>query len=408
MDSSADTQSSYLDVCGQNFDPLNPMLTADLTRTLREMRERCPALRSEAHGGFVAVTRYDDITRIFRDWETFSSARGMLPVPPPNPEFRLIPPETDPPLHREYRNLLNPFFTAAAVARLEDRLREIVIETLDQFTASGKCEFVSQFANVIPGRVIYDAFYEAPAEDLPRVLHWIHAISKDPMESVVATREYMDWARKLLAERSASPRGEHDIIAHIGKGQLTTHELSDEERAQLLSTLIFASLDTGEVALSTAAFHLAANPGIAAKLRAAPRRAVLKAVEEFLRFDPPAVAMARTTTREVEIAGEQIAAGEKVTVYLAAANRDPAMFDDPDSINIERDANPHLSFGWGPHRCVGRPLALLELAVSLEQVLRRMPDLRIEPGAEVTYRQGLNRYPETVPLVFTPTAPERA
>jgi cytochrome P450 len=397
---------SYLDKCGRSFDPISPDLTADLWGTLAEMRDRCPVLRSDARGGFAAVTRYHDVVAVAKDWETFSSAGGILPVPLPNPDFKLIPPETDPPLHRQYRRELDPFFTPAAIAAFEDRLREIVIETLDKFTPEGRCEFINDFAAVIPGRVVYDAFYGAPAEDLPDVLRWMHAMSKEPLESVPASRALSAWARNLLEERTASPQGDDDIVARIGTMRFDGYDLSDEERVNVLTTLIFASLDTGEVALATIAARLAENPDVAERLRHADRPAVVRAVEEFLRIDPPATAMARTVTRDTEVAGEQLRAGEKVVFYIASANRDGTKFDHPDNLDIARKPNPHLAFGWGPHMCIGRQLAILELAVSVEEIVRRMPDLAIAPGDEVVFRQGLNRAPQRVPLVFTPTPAE--
>jgi cytochrome P450 len=401
------TEPTYLHRCGRAFDPLSPELLAHFWETLAQMRDECPALRSDVRNGAVFVTRYDDVAATLRDWRTYTSTKGMVLVPFPNPDFKILPSETDPPLHQQFRRWLNPYFTVKAIAALEYDLRRIVIETLDSFTETGTCDLVTDFASVIPGRVIYETFYGAPPGDLPQVLEWMHAIAHVPLESVKATEEMSRWAARLLEARVAEPLGEQDVVATIGTMQFEGYELTLKERVQLLTTLIFASLDTGEVALANIGARLATSPDSQRRLRYADRETILLAVEEFLRIDPPATALARTATVDTAIAGEVVREGEQVAVYLASANRDPRRFERPDEFDLDRAENTHLAFGWGVHRCLGRQLALLELAVSLEEVVRRMPHLRVAPGREIVFRQGLNRYPHQVPVVFTPTPAER-
>lgn len=397
---------SYLDDCGGSFDPLSEKLEDSFWETLNDMRERCPVLRSDVGEGFVALSRYEDVAQAAIDTKRFSSAvKGTLPVRPAA-DFNFVPAELDPPLHLHYRRFLNPYFTKEAAAKSEDQIRKIVIEIMDGFTEDGSCEFKSQFASVLPGRVVYEGVYDAPAEDYDKVLGWIHQFATDPANSGEAIDALVEWGGPVLAARADSDDPE-DFVAYVANAEIDGRRLTTKEQVELLITMIIGGLDTGESSVSAAIGYLAGHPELVERMRQG-REVIERAVDELLRIDPPAILFMRTAMEDVEYHGETIKAGERVMLYWAAANRDPAKYSAPDEFDIDTKKPAHLSFGWGPHLCIGRHIARLQLVVTIEEVMRRMPDLRLAPHEKLRYRSGVVRFPETVHVEFTPTPAERA
>ena len=180
--------------------------------------------------------------------------------------------------------------------------------------------------------------------------------------------------------------------------------ITQDEAIGVVQLLILGGLETTAGALGQFMIRFTREPALPERLREHPEE-VPAAVEELLRLEPPFIAIARTATCDTEIGGHAIAAGDKVLVYWASANRDAAEFPCPADVDWGRTSNRHLSFGAGPHRCAGSNLARMNLRVAVEEVVRRLHDLRLQEGAEpIPFHSALNRAPLTVPITFTPAA----
>jgi cytochrome P450 len=387
--------------CADHFDHLSPDLAAELHATLARMRDDHPVTWSDQHGGFWVVTRYEDVLRVAQDWQTFSSAQGVN-VPAPATPVNAIPEVMDPPRHREFKRLINAWFTATVVARYEDATRALVTRLIDRFVEDGRCEFMDAFARPLPGLTFFEQVLHAPATEVPR-LYDLAAAASNPGHPgrAEAWRGMAGWIADLVAERrSRPPVG--DVVDAVLAAEIEGRPITDHEIEGVIQLLIFGGLETTAGALGQFVIRFCEDPAVPDRLRAEPDL-VARAVEELLRLDPPFVAVARTATRDAEIGGHRIEAGQRVLFYWASANRDAGEFACPHAFDPERDSNRHLSFGAGPHRCAGSNLARMNLRVALEELLARLHDVRLADGAEpIRYHSVLNRSPEAVPITFTP------
>ncbi len=389
------------DWCADHFDHLSPALAADLHATLARMRDDHPVAWSDQHGGFWVVTRYEDVLRVAQDWQTFSSAQGVN-VPAPDRPVNAIPEVMDPPRQREFKRLVNAWFTPAVVARYEDGTRRLVTRLIDGFVEDGRCEFMDAFARPLPGLTFFEHVLHAPAAEVPR-LYGLAAAASTPGHPGRAEgwRGMAAWIAALVADRrSRPPVG--DVVDAVLAAEIEGRPITDHEIEGVIQLLIFGGLETTAGALGQFVIRFCQDPAIPDRLRAVPDL-LPRAVEELLRLDPPFVAVARTATRDAEIGGRRIAAGQRVLFYWASANRDAGEFACPDAFDPDRASNRHLSFGAGPHRCAGSNLARMNLRIALEELLARLHDLRLAEGAEpIRYHSVLNRSPEAVPVTFTP------
>jgi len=228
--------------------------------------------------------------------------------------------------------------------------------------------------------------------------HMLHAPNR-ASESVLA---FFDWTKSLLdGRREGEPRD--DVLDSLLHGEIQGREPTDSERMMVIMNLVIGGVETTTHALGNVVYHLATKPEIRARLNA-DRSLVPAAVEEFLRYESPADARGRTATCPVQVGAAHIQAKDRVALFYSVANRDPAKYNNPDEIVLDRfvgQASPHLSFGAGPHRCPGAHLARLEIAVTIEEVLDRLQDLSLAAD-RVEYVSGLTRGPVAVPLKFRP------
>jgi cytochrome P450 len=388
------------DWCAHHFDYLSPELAADLPATLEHMRAHHPVARSDAHGGYWIVTGYEDVLRVAQDWQTFSSAHGVS-VPETTMLVKAIPEHLDPPLHREYKRLINAFFTPAVVARYEAPTRALVTRLIDAFVDRGSCEFMAEFARPLPGLAFFDLVLDAPAEELEAINAMASAASipSNPKRAE-SWRGMFDWITACVERRRAEePRG--DVVDAVLAAQIEGRPIQQDEIIGVIQLLILGGLETTAGALGQFMIRFAHEPEVPALLRAEPSR-IPAAVEELLRLDPPFVAIARTAMCDTEIGGQPIAQGDKVMIYWASANRDEREFGCPMAFDADRTSNRHLSFGAGPHRCTGSSLARMNLRVAVEQLTARLGDIRLFGDEPVEFHSALNRAPAAVPITFTP------
>ncbi|HEX5945615.1 MAG TPA: cytochrome P450 [Acidimicrobiales bacterium] len=384
------------------FDHLSPELAATLHETLADLREREPVAWSDEHGGFWVVTGYEDVLRVAQDWRTFSSAEGVN-VPAPTTPVNAIPEVMDPPLHREFKRLINAWFTPKVVARYEDGTRALVARLIDGFVADGRCEFMDAFARPLPGLAFFDHVLHAPADDVGR-LNDLATVASTPghPQRAEAWQGMAAWITDLVAaRRAAGPVGEGDVVDAVLAAEIEGRPITDHEILGVIQLLILGGLETTAGALGQFMIRFCAEPAIPELLAERPDL-LPSAVEELLRLDPPFIAIARVATCDTEIGGQAIAAGQRVLVYWASANRDEAEFACPHAFDLDRESNRHLSFGAGPHRCAGSNLARMNLRIALEELLRRLHDVRLAEGARIEYHSVLNRSPHSVPITFTP------
>jgi len=191
------------------------------------------------------------------------------------------------------------------------------------------------------------------------------------------------------------------VVDAVLNAEIEGRPITPEEVIGCLQLLVLGGLETTAGVLGAAMLRFCAHSEIPALLRARPEL-IPKAVEELLRLDGSFVCIGRTARHDAQIDGHQVKAGERVIIYWASANRDEAAFTAPDAFDLDRPANPHIAFGAGPHRCVGSNLARMNLRVAIDEIVRRLGDLKLQPGADIGFHSAFNRAPLSVPITFTP------
>jgi cytochrome P450 len=351
-----------------------------------------------APGGFWAVSRYDDVVSLAVAADRFNNSGG--------PQFgRGRPPlEVDRPEHTFFRRVLHPYFAKERVAQLEGRIRGFVAEMLQPVIEAGGGDLAGQLTYPLPARTLC-AWLGLPDSDwayLKQVADKLFDAEEgrgnDPETVRRCAAEIDAYSRRLVQERVERPVDpEVDLISGIigqTDGVLT---VTADDAVQLVRLLLVAGHNSTTSALGNCIMRLAADDRLQTRLRSEPEL-IPPAIDELLRLETPVQAVPRWATEDVEVAGRAVHAGEKVMLLLASANRDPVQFPDPDAFIIERRPNPHLAFGRGIHRCIGKDLAGLELRVTCEELLARTSWLSLAgtPTRTTFVRQGASYLPVTL------------
>ena len=341
------------------------------------MREHAP-LYWDAPGGVWALTRYADIVAASKDTRTFSNAAGIRPDQPPMANMI----DLDAPMHHRRRGLVSRGFTPRRVAEHEPRVREICVALIERARERGRFDFVADVAAWLPLIVIGDLLGIEPA-DHEKLLAWSEAMVMGAgatdmqvlMRATDAFAEYTAYQRAVIADRHAHPRD--DLVSVLVHAEIDGARLSDDELLMESLLILIGGDETTRHVLSGGMYELLRHPDQYRALAADPR-GVPTATEEMLRWVSPIQNMARSATRDVELHGQTIAAGQKVLLLYPAANRDPAVFRDPHTFVATRTPNEHIAFGIGAHFCLGSNLARLELRVFFEELVRRLPGLVLD------------------------------
>ena len=374
----------------------------DPHRLYGEMREHCPVAWSERYGGFWVVSSYAEVHAALRDTETFSSYPATIPNENWN-TTKTIPLEYDPPEHTAYRKLLLPMFSIKQVARIEDRIREHCDRLIDDFIDSGECEIISDFAQPLPS-IVFMEFVGWPVEDAARLIAWTRAIvhpqgtdTEIAAQRKRAMREAHVYFMDFISQRRAAPSG--DLTSKLMEASLSGERpLTDAEIYNILALLMNAGLDTTTSAIGNTLAYFAEHPDEQARIATEPD-VIPDLIEELLRFESQ-IAAGRTATRDVQLGGAQIRAGDRVMLLTASAGRDSSEFEGADKVDISRFPNRHLGFGVGPHRCLGSNLARLELRVALTEFFKRIPRYAVAPGEKICRHVNELRGVDTLPIVF--------
>jgi len=363
-----------------DFDHHSEGFAADPWPILADLRERCPVARSGAHGGFWVLTRYEDIKAVASDDHTFSSAETILIPPKKNADQKSIPIEMDPPEFLAYRRILHPMFSPAAVDRIEPAIERFVHRCIDNFVERGEADLVHELADPLPAMTTLHKL-GLPVDDwhdFSAPLHKTVFLRQDnPARAGVLEelKHIADVITEAIAARRASPRD--DMITYLTRAETGGEPVSDQVVHEMIMLTMQGGFDTTGSAISSALIHLDRDRDARRHLIEDPS-ALPAAVEELLRYEAPQFALARTATRDVELGGRQIRAGDRILLVWASGNRDDAMFEDPDQVVLDRFPNRHMTFGLGAHRCLGSTLARRQIVCALRGVLRRLPDYEID------------------------------
>jgi cytochrome P450 len=370
--------------------------------TYHHVLEQCPVARSEHGMPGVYIADYESVQFALRHPEIFSSAPDALSIGQEQP---LIPLQVDPPLHTDYRRLLNPPFTPKRIAELEPDVRAGVTELIDGFVASGACDFHLDFATPLPSSVFL-RMMGLPQSDLTQFLRWRDDIirpdvDRDDLEAAAAVRAAAGKQINAYFEAaiaSARVGGGAGLLGELVHADMVGRPLTDAELLGICQLMLLGGLDTVTATLDCMIVHLAANPARRQLLVEDPSL-IPDAVEELLRYESPVQVVPRVVAQPVTLRGVDLVPGDPVTVVIGAANLDDAEFDRPDDVDWHRDLNRHVAFGAGHHLCLGAHLARLELRVALEEFHRRIPDYRVADGVELQFSPGI-RQAEYLPLVW--------
>ena len=390
-----------------HFDLHATELGLDLHHTLARARSLCPVAHSDQHGGYWIATGYEDVLAIAQNWATFSNELGVTvphvsrPSSGSGPAMKILPVGIDPPLHKTFKRLINQYFTPAAVEPWVEPTRDLVTRLIDGFIESGECDFMEAFARPFPGLAFFDLALHAPVDDLEQVNKWAEQASLTHLpEARESIMKLAGWIGQFIARRrEEGPRG--DVVDAVMVADIEGRPISDAEAIGTIQLLVLGGLETTAGVLGSVMLRFCEHPEIPAMLRERPEL-IPAAVEELLRLDGSFICIGRTARHDTEISGHEVKEGEKVIIYWASANRDEGEFDDPDTFDLDRERNRHIAFGAGPHRCAGSNLARMNLRVALEELVRRVTDVRLQPGADVEFHSTFNRAPLTVPITFAP------
>jgi len=349
------------------------------------LRRDAPVYWHEANNLW-AITRYADVVFISTHPDVFCSGKGYRPGM--GGDASLI--ATDPPRHTVIRRLIHKGFTPRMVAEMEGHIREIVTRTIDAVAPRGQCDFVEDIAGRVPMLVIAELL-GFPLEDWRRLQHWSDDMTigdaGHPLDvAVKAYGEYCEYFEAIHANKRACAR--EDLVSKLIHAEIDGERLGYEDVLRTTLLLLVGGNETTRNTIAGGLLALLEHPDQWQRLIADPSCLPI-AVEEMLRWVTPVMNFCRTATRDFELRGQMIRAGQQVLMLYSSANRDESEFPEPDIFDTERDPNPHLAFGIGPHFCLGANLARLEVRVMYEELLGRLPDIHLTPGAPVT------RYPST-------------
>ena len=389
---------------GSDFDVLDAGYVADPFGIWDQLRTTCPIAHTDRRGSTWLPTRYEDVTAIAHDIEHFSSLEvAVIPFEGEEPEepvlpYGLPPISADPPLHTWTRRLLLPWFSHNRVQGYEDMTRDLCSGLIDGFMAEGRADAATDYAQQIPVRVIARILGVSP-ELSDTFTGWVRDVlefADDHDRRVHGVQGLLQYFIDEVAKRKVDPGD--DLLSELLHAEVDGAPIEDSLVLGAAALVLIAGVDTTWSAIGSSLWHLATHPDDRRRMAEDPEVMAL-AVEELLRAYSP-VTMARIVTSDVEYAGCPMKAGDKILMNFPAANRDPEVFADPDSVILDRAHNRHVAFGSGIHRCAGSNLARMELRVALEEWLARIPDFSLAEGQEVTWAGGQVRGPRLLPVVF--------
>jgi cytochrome P450 len=390
-------------------DPFGPHMIADPYPTYRQLLETGPFFL-ESRNTWVAA-RYADVQRVLRDprfgRQSFGQSVERVFGPGPVTEsFKRWILFMNPPDHTRIRSLVSKAFTPRATERLRSSIQQVVDNLIDPMEARGSFDLIAELAYPLPVVVICELL-GIPEEDRNRFEEWSASLAQALDAFTVSRPDIIErsnaaalgltaYFHDLVEKRRQEPRD--DLLSAMIAAEEQGDKLSEEELLATSVLLFFAGHETTVNLIGTGVRNLLLHPEQTAKLRADPSL-IQGAVEELLRYDGPVQRTGRTVASgEVELGGATLKEGEPVVAIVAAANRDPAQFADPDRLDITRTDNQHLAFGAGIHYCVGAPLARVEAQIAINTLLRRFPTLTLQEETPTWRETAIIRGLTSLPL----------
>ena len=354
------------------WDPRSADVQADQIKAYDAMRRRCPV----AHSDYLhsSLLRHADVVRVLHDPATFSSQAST---------HLNVPNGMDPPRHTAYRRLIEPYFGAQALAAFEPECRLIAREMVGALPARGEVEWMEDFARDSAMRMLC-AFMGWPAELHGPLREWVrknHAatLAQDRAAMADIAFEFDGHIRAQLALRRANGLVGADVTTRLAKEHIDGKPLPDAEIVSIVRNWTVGELSTMAACVGILAAYLATRPALLASLRDEPA-GLPAAIDEILRIDAPLIANRRVVRQPVEIGGTRFAPGGRLSLLWASANRDEAVFGDPDEFRPGRDPSLNLLYGAGIHVCPGASLARLQLRIVMEALLEQVKSLELVPG----------------------------
>ncbi|MXO89976.1 cytochrome P450 [Pontixanthobacter aquaemixtae] len=376
-----------------------PEFLADPYKFFPAMHDRFPPIFYDVtpFGNAWVLTKHEDALFALRHAEYFST-EDATPFPR-NPEdyFNFIPIEFDPPDHRKYRNIVDPYISPKAVLGWEDRIRNLANELIDDFIDQGECDFPEQFGRPLPVLVFLDLM-GLPRDMCDTFVEWsvdlLHSNDREVMAATMA--KITEYLQGQIAEKEANP--DDGLVSKIVHAKIDDRPISAKEKFGFVIFLFIAGLDTVFATLNNIWNYLAENPDKCQEIIDDPDN-INAQVEELLRVFSVTFS-GRTVKQDIELRGVQMKKGDKVTSILPACNYDPDVFPDPTKVDFHRPKKIILAFTVGVHSCMGAHLARLEVKIALQEWLKRIPRFKAKPGTQVEYKMGGVIGPHELPLVW--------
>lgn len=398
-------------------DLLAPAAVADPHAFFHRLREHAPVHWSERHQAWL-LTSHAEVRAAFHDARLSTARMDAFESRLPAARREALAPAIellrgwmlfhDPPAHTRLRAPVARAFTPRRVERLRASIESITHELLDDLARAGGGDLVESFAHALPAAVIADLF-GVPRSDREKIRRWsakfgvvvFGAVERPDYAEVAreAGLEFRDYVAWLVAERRRTGASNDDLLGALLATAGRPDGLAESELAGACSLLLFAGHDTTASLIASATIALVGDSQAHANFPRDPEAAG-PAVEELLRYDGPAKIMMRRALVTHERSGSTVRAGDSLFLAIPAANRDPAVFPDPDRLLLTRSPNPHVAFGEGIHFCLGAPLARLEARLALTALLARFPRLRLGPGPIAWRRTVSDRSPLAVPVTL--------
>jgi cytochrome P450 len=371
--------------------------------TFRKMRESgCPVAHSDHYEGFWALADYASVFEAARDDDLFNSAPSVG-VPASGMPFPILPIESDPPQTQELREATLRQFSPGSADRARSVATQMVDELIDQFIERGECDLVADLTTPLPAKLIL-RLLEWDESRYQDWVNWVHVVvheRADDDKAAIAGMELFGEITKQLQERRAKGLGD-DLFSDILRGTLDGKPLDDTQITMYGFLMMLAGMDTASGFTANVLLRLIEDPELREQLIADPDL-IRKGTDELLRLYTPTLGLARTVSRDAEFHGQQLCQGDRAILMWAAANRDPAMFEDPDTLDLSRaNAKKQMAFGVGMHRCLGSHHAKMMFQVMVGRVLERLPDFELTGEPERFADAGEVYAVNKLPVKFTP------
>ena len=380
-----------------HFNPLSEQLTRGrYSRVAGRMAQECPVVHTDqVPGGIWTVSSYQALAEIHRDTENFSNFPVLLQ------DFGntrpMIPMESDPPEHLEYKQIVAPVLSRKVQAEREHFYRQLATDCIGKFLDKGHCELFDDLCKPLTVSSLMEAM-GVPESDWDMVADWGIRQARGQAGEDVGTKIYA-YFHKLMENKRRDPGD--DMVSLLCTETVQGRPLTDTEILDYCIILMPAGFETTASSLAYMLLLIAERPDLQQTLRQHPE-VIPRAVEEFMRFVTPTRSHTRTVKADVTVEGQLLKAGDRVHLNWVGANHDPAVFERPDEIQIERQPNRHMSFGFGSHTCVGIHMARAEMKVALEEVLDAMDDIRVSDPDQIVEHPGSTWGIGNLPVVFTP------